>query len=53
MLAIMDVARQGTDRDRRAGTGEEHRDAETHGQPGFQIRPYPDDPDFRLCSKAL
>jgi acetyltransferase len=20
---------------------------------GFQIRPYPDDPDFRLCSKAL
>jgi acetyltransferase len=20
---------------------------------GFQIRPYSDDPDFRLCSKAL
>ena len=20
---------------------------------GFQIRPYPDDPDFRLCNKAL
>jgi acetyltransferase len=54
MLSIIDVrARQGPGRDRRPDPGQQHQHAAADAQPGLHDRAFPEDPDFKLASKAL